>query len=168
MSVNTQEIDPSTIQAFEGPNALLFLGSPTFNSAGANAVFGMITGCRSHVPGLEKGLEIRRVLTRAPRMEVQLHTFVKDLHRSSLSGVAQAETFGVGWGFRDTAGWGLALYYENCRFVRSYIENSGALPVVEDVLILSYENETNITHHMQMRVRLAGTEDMPKNARQRG
>lgn len=159
---NDNEIDPSQIQPFEVQNALVFLGGPQYDSAGQNAVFGMVTGCRSFSPGLERGIEIRRVLTRAPRMQTQLQTFVENLHRTSLAGIGQEKLFGIGWAFRDQGGWGLGVYYQNCRLVRSYLETSGVLPVAEDVLVVSYENETDITEHLQRRVRLAMPGDMPK------
>lgn len=157
-----QEINPSQIAPFEVQNALVFIGGPQYDSAGQNAVFGMVTGCRSFSPGLERGIEIRRVLTRAPRMQTQLLTFVEKLHRSSLGGIGQERLFGIGWAFRDQKGWGLGVYYENCRLVRSYLETSGVLPVAEDVLVVSYESETDITEHLQRRVHLAMPGDMPK------
>lgn len=159
---NANEIDPSQIQPFEVQNALVFIGGPQYDSAGQNAVFGMVTGCRSFSPGLERGIEIRRVLTRAPRMETQLKTFVENLHRSSLGGLGQERLFGIGWAFRDQGGWGLGIYYQNCRLMRSYLETSGVLPVAEDVLVVSYENETDITEHLQRRVRVAMPGDVPK------
>lgn len=159
---NDNEIDPSQIQPFEVQHALVFLGGPQYDSAGQNAVFGMVTGCRSFTPGLERSIEIRRILTRAPRMQVQLQTFVEGLHRTALAGIGQEKLFGIGWAFRDKGGWGLGVYYENCRLVRSYMETSGVLPVAEDVLVVSYERETDITEHLQRRVRLAAAGDMPQ------
>jgi hypothetical protein len=160
---NDNEIDPSQIQPFEVQNALVFLGGPQYDSAGQNAVYGMVTGCRSFTPGLERSIEIRRVLTRAPRMQTQLQTFVENLHRTSLAGVGQEKLFGVGWAFRDQGGWGLGVYYQNCRFVRAYMETSTSmLLVAEDVLVVSYENEVDITEYLQRRVHLVSAGDMPR------
>jgi hypothetical protein len=159
-----QELDPTKIQPFEVQNALVFIGEPTYNIKGQYAVFGMITGCRSFSPGVEKGIEIRRVLTRAPRMKTQLQTFIEDLYRTNLNGIGQEQLFGVGWAFRDQHGWGLGVYYQNCRFVRSYMETSGTLPIAEDVIVVSYETEIDITEDLQRRVRLVAQNNiLPPN-----
>jgi hypothetical protein len=166
--MSNQEIDPSKIKPFEAHNTMVFIGSPTYDRNGQNAVFGMVTGCRTFSPGEARGIEIRRILTRAPRMQIQLDSFVKDLHRSSLSGIGQEQLFGVGWAFRDPEGWGLAVYYENCRFVRSYLETSGFLPVAEDVLVVSFETERDITDDLQNKVRVVAAGDMPPDPKGKG
>lgn len=153
--------DMRSIEPFEVQNALVFIGEPRYNSNGQNAAFGMITGCRSFSPGLDRGIEIRRVLTRAPRMQIQLEAFTEQLHRTSLAGISQERLFGVGWAFRDKGGWGLGVYYEDCRFVRSYLESSGHIPVAEDVLVVSFEREVDITESLQRRVRLAAAGEAP-------
>lgn len=160
---NAQNIDPATIQPFEVQNCMVFIGAPQFSTAGQHAVFGMITGCKSSSPSLERGIEIRRVLTRAPRMQEQLTVFLQSIQRTELSNFNSNEsfnTFGIGWFFRDQQGWGLGLYYENCRLLRSYVEMNGSIPVCEDVMIVSFEKETDITTQIQQRVTLASPGDI--------
>ena len=95
-------------------------------------------------------IEIRRVLTRAPRMEEQLREYLRNLKRGSM--LPLGDGFGVGWAFRDKVGWGLGYYYEECDVVRSYEEMNGTLPVVEDVLVLRYTRKVSITEQLQMRI----------------
>lgn len=146
------EPDLSKISPFESANSVLFLGGVKFSPSESGAVFGMVTGVRSFVPGLERGLEIRRLLLRAPRMQTQLEGFIDGLRRGSASGDG---TFGVGWIFRDQQGWGLGYYFEECSFVRAYEDMSGSLPVVEDVMILSYERKVEITDLLQSKIVMA-------------
>jgi hypothetical protein len=129
---------------------MVFLGGAHFDPNEPSAVFGMITGVRSHVSGLQNALEVRRVLLRAPRMETQLREYLTNRRRGSLN--PDAETFGVGWAFRDKVGWGLGYYFEDCTIVRAYEDMSGALPVVEDVLVVAYTRKVEITELLQSRV----------------
>jgi hypothetical protein len=144
------DFDPSKIQPFEVANTMVFLGGNHFDPHVPSAVFGMITGVRSHVLGVENGIEIRRILTRAPRMEEQLEEYLTQQRRGSMT--PDAVQFGVGWAFRDKAGWGYGLYFEDCAVLRSYEEMSGLLPVVEDVLVVRYTRKVSITDALNTRV----------------
>lgn len=146
--------DPSDISPFEVANTMVFLGGNHFDPHEPSAVFGMITGTSTFVPGVENGIQIRRVLTRAPRMEEQLVEYLHNRRRGSLT--PDAETFGVGWAFRDKRGWGLCYYYEDCELVRAYEEMNGTLPVVEDVLVVRYARKVNITELLQSRIVTTG------------
>jgi hypothetical protein len=150
MLSDPNDIDPSSIAPFEVANCMVFLGGNHFDPHEPSAVFGMITGVRTNVPGVENGIEIRRVLTRAPRMEEQLTEYLRHRQRGSLS--PAHETFGVGWAFRDKAGWGLGYYYEDCEIVRTYEEMNGTLPVVEDVLVVRYTRKVSITEQLRTRI----------------
>lgn len=146
------EPDFSKISPFESANALLFIGGAKFSPNEPSAVFGMVTGAKSYVPDLERGIEIRRLLLRAPRMQTQLEEFVDGQRRGSPTGQTD---FGVGWIFRDKLGWGLGYYFEACVFVRAYEEMSGAMPIVEDVMILSYQRKVEITDLLQSKIVMA-------------
>lgn len=150
MIPDDSNFDPAKIQPFEGANTMVFLGGNHFDPHVPSAVFGMITGVRSHVPGVTNGIEIRRILTRAPRMQEQLEEFLTQQRRGSLlPGEVQ---FGVGWAFRDKGGWGYGLYFEDCQVLHSYEEMNGTLPVVEDVLVVSYARKVTITDSLNTRV----------------
>lgn len=147
------EPDPSTINPFEAANALVFLGGPTFDPNEPSAVFGMITGVKTWLPGVDQAIEIRRVLLRAPRMEEQLREYEKSRRRSSMN--PEAFGFGVGLAFRDKAGWALGYYFEECDVLRTYEDMSGALPIVEDVLVVAYNRKAEITEQLQSKIVMA-------------
>lgn len=161
---DNQQPPQDSVQPFACETTLVFLGGPTFDISDAHAAFGMVTGFRGSVPGRTNCLEIRRVLTRAPRMKEQLAAYTEKRSRTAqtgLSGALNARAFGVGINFRDEGGWGLGLYYESCEVVDTYVEMSGNLPIVEDVLILCFEREANITERLQTRVHLAVPGEVP-------
>mgnify|MGYP000850450086 CR=1 FL=1 len=160
--LDNQEPKEEFAQPFEGQATLVYVGRPQVDLSAKAAVFGMITGFRSSVKGLPNGLEIRRVLTRAPRMQEQLRAFVADMARSAFQPKLEEENFGVGINFRDAKGWGLGLYFENCTLIDSYVEMSLTMPIVEDVLIVSYGRQTDITEKLQTQVVIASPGDLPR------
>lgn len=161
--IDNQEPETEFAQPFAGQSTLVFVGGPRFELETKHAVFGMTTGFRTAVKDImPRGLEIRRVLTRAPRMKEQLLTYVADLARAAMRSSREEESFGIGINFRDEKGWGLGLYYEDCTLVDSYVQMSVELPIVEDVLIISYNKETNITEKLQTQVVIASPGDLPR------
>ena len=140
-------VGPNEPTPFEPAHSMVFLSGEEFNPHEPSAVFGMITGVRTYVPGIKNCIEIRRILTRGARMVEQFDEFLSDRKRGSLT--PNSECLGCGWAFRDKGGWGRAYYFTQCVVVSSHEEMTGALPVVEDVMILNYEEKIDITERIR-------------------
>lgn len=153
--------EPAAIEPLEPKLSLLIIGEPSFNDSGQNAVFGMLTGFRSHIPNVSRGIEIRRVLTNGPRMATQLRSFCEKLRRTSTNPKTSG-LFGVGLFFRTEKDMALALYFENCVLLHEYEETGPNVPVAEDIIHVKYENKVDITAKVQSKVHIASAGDMPR------